>query len=342
VHVLRDLGLAARLTPRIVAPAEICIHGARSGRRIARVPLGVAEARYGAPYWAIHRGDLQAALVDAVRADPNVTLRLGTRVEDFAVHANGITVQARVGHDAWDELGIALIAADGVWSSLRDRLGDETPPTFARRTAWRAVVPAERVAAAFREPVTHLWLGARAHLVHYPVKAGTAVNIVAIIEDDWHEPGWSAVGRRDALLARFARWAAPARALLGEPEQWHKWALFERRNAPPRPDGPVTLLGDAAHPVLPFLAQGGALAIEDAAVLAARLAATPDDPAAGMRAYETERRARTARVQRAARGVGRAYHLRGPAALVRNLGLALMGGRALLARYDWLYGWRAG
>jgi salicylate hydroxylase len=342
VHVLADLGLARQLASRVVAPEAIRILRARSGRELARVPLGAsAQARYGAPYWVIHRADLQAVLIEAVDQNPNIALRLGARVDDFALHSNGVTVQARVDHVTIDELGIALIAADGVWSDLRGRFSDTAAPRFARRTAWRAVVPALRVPAEFRAPTTHLWLGAKAHLVHYPVNAGRNINIVAIIEDEWHEPGWSAVGRRDELLARFAKWAAPARDLLALPDQWLKWALFDRAS-PPRPGhGPFTLLGDAAHPVLPFLAQGGALAIEDAAVLAARLADNPDDPAAGLRAYEKQRRARTTRVQRAARAVGRSYHLRGPAALVRNTALAVMGGGSLLGRYDWLYGWRA-
>lgn len=344
VGVLRDLGLAERLAPRVVAPEAICIRNARTGRELVRVPLGRdAEARYGAPYWVIHRGDLQAVLLEAVAAEPDIALRLGAKAEDFALHAHGVTVRARRGHqrfDSVDELGLALIAADGVWSTLRAVLG-EREPAFARRTAWRAVVPAERVTAELRASVTNLWLGANAHLVHYPVRAGAMVNIVAIIEDAWREPGWSAVGRREELLARFARWAPAAQALLALPEQWLKWALFEGPVARRRDRGPVTLIGDAAHPMLPFVAQGGAMAIEDAAVLAARLAERADDPAAALRAYEAQRRARTVRVQRAAHRVGQIYHLRGPAAALRDAALAAMGGPRLLARYDWLYGWRA-
>src|SRR5206468_9588547 len=130
-----------------------------------------ARRRYGAPYWVVHRADLQAVLVAAVTERPDITLRLGTRAEDFALHQHGLTVQTR-GDQALDELGLALIGADGVWSSLRARMGDRSAPTFAHRTAWRAILPAAQLTAAFRAPVTGLWLGRDAHLVHYPVKAG--------------------------------------------------------------------------------------------------------------------------------------------------------------------------
>jgi salicylate hydroxylase len=324
VRVLRALGLAERLAPFVVAPENIRIMSARRAREIVRLPLGQeAEARYGAPYWVIHRADLQAVLLAAVRAGPNITLRLGARVEDHAVHANGVTVQIGRGGD---DHGLALIGADGLWSAARKRLGEHKAPRFARRTAWRATVPADLVAPAFREPATWLWLGPDTHLVHYPVTAGIAVNIVAIMRDDWQAPDWSAAGARDDLLKRYAGWNKRARDLLAVPDTWLKWALHDR---PPRRfsgDGPVTLIGDAAHPMLPFLAQGAAMAIEDAYVLAECLSAAPDAAATALRRYESERAQRTARVQRAATRNSRLFHLKGPAALARNLALHAMGG----------------
>ena len=172
-HVLRELGLLDRLRPRAVAPEAIRIIKARTGGDIVRVPLGAeAERRYGAPYWVIHRADLQGVLASAIEQSADVTLRLGTRVEDFAVHQHGVTVQVRTAQGLRDEQGIALVGADGLWSTLRARLGDRRPARFAHRTAWRAIVPAERVSDEFREPVTGLWLGRDAHLVHYPIMAG--------------------------------------------------------------------------------------------------------------------------------------------------------------------------
>jgi salicylate hydroxylase len=338
-RILTDLGLADRLRPYAIAPEAIQIRAA-SGRPIQRIPLGeTAQQRYGAPYWVIHRADLQAALVAAVGEMPDITLKLGTRAEDFALHQHGLTVQTR-GTQALDEQGVALIGADGVWSSLRARMGDRTLPAFAHRTAWRAILPAVQLTEEFRTPVTGLWLGRDAHLVHYPVKAGQMVNIVAIIRDDWSESGWSAPGKPGDLAPRFAGFAAEVRALLAMPERWQKWALFDRAPSLPRRKGPVTLIGDAAHPMLPFLAQGGAMGIEDAAVLGQRLAHAGEDIARAMRSYERTRQRRVARVQREARRNSWRYHLAGPLGFARNAVLEAMSGDKLLARYDWLYGWK--
>jgi salicylate hydroxylase len=340
-RVLSDLGLADKLRPLVVAPEAIRIISGRSGRDTVRIPLGsAAEQRYGAPYWVIHRADLQAVLAAAIEQSPDVTLRLGTRMEDFALHQHGMTVQARTAQGPRDEQGIALIAADGVWSAVRTRLGDRKQPTFAQRTAWRAVVLAAQLPTEFRAPVTCLWLGRDAHLVHYPVKGGREINIVAIMRDDWHEVGWTAPGRPTELAPRFAGFAPAARTLIGLSERWQKWALFDRPPRRIRAQGPVTLLGDAAQPMLPFLAQGGAMAIEDAAVLAQCLG-REDEPARALRAYESARQHRVARVQREARRNSWRYHLAGPLAFARDTALAMLGPQRLLRRYDWLYGWRA-
>lgn len=339
-RVLAELGLAERLRPHVVAPEAIRIAKGATGRDIVRIPLGSrAEQRYGAPYWVIHRAALQATLAAAIEESPDITLRLGTRVEDFAIHQHGVTVHARTAEGMRDEQGIALIGADGLWSALRARLGERRPPTFAQRTAWRAMVPAAHLTAEFRAPVTGLWLGRDAHLVHYPVKAGREVNIVAIVRDDWHEAGWSTPGKSADLMRRFETFAPSARALVAMPDRWQKWALFDRAPRRIRAQGPATLLGDAAHPMLPFLAQGGAMAIEDAAVLGQCLA-RDDDIERALRAYEHARAHRVARVQREARRNSWRYHLSGPLAFARDTSLALLGGDRLLGRYDWLYGWR--
>jgi salicylate hydroxylase len=290
----------------------------------------------------LHRGDLQMALVEAVSEHPDVVLKLGTKLEDIAMHAKGITAQLRDARGVSDERVPAVIGADGLWSTIRVQLGDTSKPEFGNRTAWRALLPAAAVPEEFRKPVTRLWLGPNAHLVHYPVRGGTLINIVAIVADRWKSPGWSAPGARDELLRHFTRerWAKPARELVATPQSWTKWALFDR-SEPGIPDrGPATLIGDAAHPMLPFLAQGAAMAIEDAEILARCLASSAADPEPGMRRYEAIRRARTRRVQQEARANSRTYHMSGPTALARNLAMRLMGGDRLRARYDWLYDWR--
>ena len=353
-RVLLALGLGERLRPHVVAPEAIRVMAGRSGREIVRIPLLDVARRYGAPYWAIHRGDLQAALTAAAQEAHDVTLRLDSRLEDYAVHANGVTIAYRQGHRALEERALALVGADGLWSAVAERAHGHRPPRFARRVAWRALVPTAQVEGEFCAPIVHLWLGPGAHLVHYPVKGGTLVNIVGILHDarvpsemrDLRDAQQAVVSPscdvQDGLVRHCARtrWCEPARALVERPARWQKWALYHRRSPFPGGRGPVTLIGDAAHPMLPFLAQGAAMAIEDAAVLADRLQRYGDDPADALRAYEGARWHRVARAQQVSRRHGLLYALAGPAAALRDLHLRRLGGEALLARQDWLYSWQ--
>jgi len=341
-RVLIALGLRERLARRAVAPQELRVMSARGAHVLARAPLAAGAAQGDAPYWMIHRGDLQTALLEAVRADSAITLHLGARVDDFVLDGDGVTISAAGGHR-----GCALIAADGLWSRLRARLGHRDEPRFARRVAWRALIAADAVPPDARAPAVTLWFDGDNHLVHYPVRGGDLINVVAIVGDDWHEAGWNAPGARAQILARYGAgtWAPAARMLLAAAPQWHKWALYDRLPIGEASagtawgHGAVTLLGDAAHPMLPYLAQGAAMAIEDAWVLARALSEQHDDAAAALRGYERERHGRTARVQHAAHRTGTVYHLGGGASLLRRLALAAMGGRRLIARYDWIYGW---
>jgi salicylate hydroxylase len=344
-RVLVALDLADRLQGAIVAPAAIRLRTS-SGHDIVTLPLGAAmAARHGAPYWVVHRADLQQALLGAVNAEPQIALTLGAKVDDFDIDATGVCALICGPNfpEGAEHRGSALIGADGLWSTLRYRLGDLAPPRFAGRTAWRALAPAANLPPQFAEPAIHLWIGPLGHLVHYPVRADAAVNIVAVARDPWQSATWGAPASREEVLARFPapHWAGEARDLLAAAEFWQKWPLGDRARARPWGRGPVTLLGDAAHPMLPFLAQGAAMAIEDAAVLARELAELPNDPARALRRYEVARQPRTDRVQRAARRNDWAYHLGFPVGAVRDATLRALGGERLLVRYDWLYGWRA-
>jgi salicylate hydroxylase len=338
-RILIALGLDERLRRHVVALEELRVMGARGAQVLAHAPLGASAAQhYGAPYWVIHRGDLQAVLLAAVAGQPAITLHLGARIDDFA--QDGMLICARSA-DRHEHRGIALIAADGLWSRLRGRLGHGDAPRFAGQVAWRALAPAEAVAADLRAPAVNLWFDTDAHLVHYPVRGGSLINVVAIARNDWREPGWSAPATHDEVLARYPAnaWPPAVRALLAAPQRWQKWALYDRPPLTAWGRGAVTLLGDAAHPMLPYLAQGAAMAIEDAAVLAQCLALRRNNPAGALRAYEQERSARSTRAQRAAHRNGAIYHLGKPGALLRQLALRAMGGEWLLTRYDWLYGW---
>ena len=344
-RILLELGLRDRLGLAAVAPDAIMVRNARD-RVISRMALDASERRYGAPYWVVHRGDLQGALHGAVMVHRDIALTLGAPVDGYAADAGGVTVRATRNGRSEEVRGDALVGADGLWSTLRVLAGETEAPTFAGRSAWRALVPADAVAPDVRAPVVNLRLGEDAHLVHYPVRGGAMINLVAIAADARPSTGWSTVATADEVLARFPAsvWAASARDLLALPAQWLKWPLYERRPLRPREGesarAAVTLIGDAAHPMLPYLAQGAAMAIEDAAVLAHALAATPDELAGAMRRYETVRRPRIARVRDAVRRNDAVYHLGGAAAALRDGAMGLMGGRLLHSRFDWLYEWR--
>ncbi len=343
-RALIALGLAERLKPLIVQPIAVRLRSGLSGREIATMGLDAATLeRYGAPYWLIHRADLQKALVGALADEPRAALILGAAVRNFRIDATGLRVVVHRGATKAeaDHGGAVLIGADGLWSHLRGLLGDSSAPRFAGRCAFRALVPADQLLPQDREPIVNLWIGPDGHLVHYPIRAGAAVNIVAVCRDRWQSPAWSAGAQREEVLERFpaSAWTTAVRQLLAVPERWQKWALCDRPPSRSWGRGPVTLLGDAAHPMLPFLAQGAAMAIEDAIVLARELVRSPGDYAAALRNYETDRRPRTARMQREARRSDLYYHLRQPAAFMRDIGLRAFGGKRLLARYDWIYGW---
>jgi salicylate hydroxylase len=349
-RILIGLGLAGRLEADIVRPEAIRLRSGTSGRDIAVMPLDALES-YGAPYWVIHRADLQKALIDAAAEEERITLILGAALDSFTAgpFATGKegAVRAAIrrrgpGLATEDYGGAMLIGADGLRSRLQALLGDAAAPRFAGRGAYRATVPAAQLPASDRTSVINVWLGPGGHIVHYPVRAGAAVNIVAVCGGDWQSDAWSTGAERDEVLERFPSmvWAPAVRSLLAAAERWQKWALYDRAPLASWSAGPVTLLGDAAHPMLPFLAQGAAMAIEDAAVLARELAQSPDDAVAALRRYETARRPRTARVQLGARHNDFNYHLRQPAAFVRNTVLRALGGQRLLARYDWIYRWQ--
>jgi salicylate hydroxylase len=342
-RILTDLGIGERLRPLVVSPESLRVRNGKTGRELMDMPLGeTAAARYGAPYWSVHRGDLQAALAAAVTANLNITLKLGNRVEEFAEHRGTLSVSARGRSGIWHEQGDALIAADGLWSATRALIGFGDTPRFVKRVAWRALIPADQVAAEFRAPLIHLWLGRDAHVVHYPVKAGELINVVVIVDDTWNAPGWSASANRADLLAHLPpeRWAPQLLELLNAPTQWLRWALYARRPLRRWSRGPIALIGDAAHPMLPYLAQGAAMAIEDAAISARCLAQMPDDAKTAWQTYCAVRRTRANKVQRMAARNGQRYHFGGISGAMRDKAMRLIGGMRLLRHYDWIYDWR--
>ncbi len=342
--ILDELGLLPRLDGLALAPERVRVRSSSSGADIMVLPLGhAAIARWGAPSLVVHRADLQSALLDAVRAHPAIALRTGVEIAGFTREGSGV----RLSLDGETLHGDLLIGADGAQSRIRQALGLGGAPVYSGRTAWRALVPADEAPAFSRTPETQLWLGSRTHLVHYPLRQGRLVNIVAITDDGWRgaDPArfWAEPGAPRDMLRRFAGWTHDPLRLLDSARNWRRWPLFDLDPLPRWSSGPITLLGDAAHPMLPFMAQGAAQAIEDAGALGAafmpRNGAAPNI-AQAFADYERARVARAARVQITSRRQGVIYHLPGPAGALRNMALRALPQEALAARFDWLYTYR--
>ena len=334
-RALAALGVLDVIEPHAFRPEAISIYDGISGRKLASVPLGKhAEQRYGAPYLTLHRADLHAGLRAVAQSLAPAVLRPG--FELTAVDAQGGDVVARA-VDGSEAKGASLIGADGLWSTVRPLIMPEASLRFTGATAWRAILPRGNLPSPFDAPVIGLWLGPRAHIVHYPVRGGRDLNIVAVTEGGAELQGWNQTGSAETLLAGFTRWTKDSKSLLERATGWRSWSLYRLTGLRRFSEGRIALLGDAAHPVLPYLAQGAALAIEDAVTLAACIEAWPGDPPAAFRRYEGLRRPRVARVQRLSRRFGWLYHLRGPLRPARNLILERRSEERALQRFDWLY-----
>ncbi|GJE60386.1 FAD-dependent monooxygenase [Methylobacterium trifolii] len=337
--VLAGLGLGAALRRAATEPPGVSVRALASGRAIGAVALGArARERYGAPYYVIHRADLQTLLLDALRSRPAIRLMVGRDVTGLNESPERVGLTLESGNGTRDESLSAdlVVGADGLRSRIRGHV-DGAPLRAGGAAAWRAIVPREAVPAACAGEATGLWLGRDRHVVHYPIRGGRFLNVVAVVPERVGDADWGRLGEPAVLRAHFRDCAPDLLGLLGLPDSWLVWSLAERKVARPLARGRVALLGDAAHPVLPFLAQGAALAIEDAAVLARCLSAHPVPDA--LDAYAAARAARVRRVQRAARANGRTYHAGPLIGFCRNAIMARLGPDGMRERYAWLYGW---
>jgi salicylate hydroxylase len=338
-RILIDWGLGPALRRTASAPERVAVRSMRSGRAIGGIALGsFVEERFGAPYWLVHRSDLQTILLDVVRSHPAIQLWVGRTVEGVEVTADRVRVAVSTTGGARQTVTAdVLLGADGVWSTTRKALGDEREPIFQGYVASRATIERSAAPDELSGNETGLWLGRGAHVVHYPVAGGKQLNMVVLEGRKAPVEGWSAAGDAGELASRFKKAAPLLRSLLGRSSSWQLWSLFDlpvRRMAA----GRIALLGDAAHPVLPFLAQGAALAIEDAEALGAALSEA--EPAAALARYAKERIARAGKVQAHARRNGRIYHLGPLPAFARNRVIAALGPERMAERYAWLYGYR--
>lgn len=333
--VLHHLGLEPALRESAFLPVATQFRHWRSGKVISESPLGDVVRRFGAPYYHIHRGDLLTLLLHAARREPGITLKTSAKVERFSQTENGVrlkVVSQQVEH------GDVLVGADGIRSVVREQLWGPEQPRFTGNVAWRALVPADRLPAGLIRPMATAWWGPHKHFVHYYVRRGELVNCVCVVEKaGWEVESWTEPGDIGELKSDFAGWHDNIQRLIDQvaPESLYKWALFDRAPASQWGNERVTLLGDACHPTLPFMAQGAAMAIEDAAVLAGSLA-NGDAVADSLQRYEGLRRQRTADIQAGSRRNAAVFHLSGIPAWLRNRAVARAGGRTMdkLFSYD--------
>ncbi|MCB8822668.1 FAD-dependent oxidoreductase [Microvirga rosea] len=339
-RILLELGLGAALRRVVTEPERVRIRTLRTGREIGRIALGdFMRGRFDAPYWVVHRADLQTVLLDAVRSLPNIRIVMGRTVEGVVDGPDDASLTMTSSQSRDTLTADAVIGADGVWSKLRHSLGDTAAPTFRNAIAWRTTIERHLAPAELAGNETGLWLGPKGHVVHYPVAGGRLINIVAIEKSDTPVEGWAAPGQREALLTHYRSAAPLLRELLAGAGEWLRWSLFDHPVGP-MAKGRIALLGDAAHPVLPFLAQGAALAIEDAALLGTLVRDPRSDIVQSLKTYEQGRRDRAKKVQEQARRNGQIYHARNLVAFGRDRVIRHLGPVGMTERYAWLYGHR--
>jgi 2-polyprenyl-6-methoxyphenol hydroxylase-like FAD-dependent oxidoreductase len=331
------LGIGERARARAVYTERLVMMDAVDESEVASVPVGEAfRRRFGNPYAVSHRADVHLSLLEGVQASDRIELLTSTRVDRIEQDAAGVTVFDAAG-DAHP--GAALIGCDGVKSTARQEyVGD--PVRVSGHVVYRAVVEARDFPTDLQWNAPCVWSGPNCHLVHYPLRGGEQYNVVVTFHSRKSEEWGVTEGSQEEVLSYFDGIGPRPRQLLHLPKSWKRWATADREPIGRWSFGRVTLLGDAAHPMLQYLAQGACMALEDAVTLGEALRAEGGDFARGFARYERARIARTARVVLLTREMGRIYHAHGVERLVRN---DLWKGRAPERFYDaleWLYGWR--
>ena len=331
------LGVKGAMAAQAAFPKALVMRCAVRGHEITRIPLEGMPARYGQPYAVIHRGDMLQVLLEACRALPDrIALETGRTVASYAQDADGVTVRFEEEGIA-PARGAALIGCDGLWSRVRAQLMGDGPPAVSGHIAYRAVLPMAEVPPEIPRDVVQLWAGPRLHLVHYPLRRGELMNLVAVFHSDHYSEGWDQAGDTALLWRHFEGTRPEVRRLLGKIETWRFWVLCDREPRRGWTQGRVTLLGDAAHPMLQYLAQGANMALEDAVCLADQIGAHGGDIPAALKAYEELRVLRTGRVQTVARIFGDIYHAGGVRAELRDEWLANRDPVAAREAMAWLH-----
>ncbi len=337
-RVFERLQVAEGMRDIAFYPENLIMNDSLTGEEVMRLPAGDRfRAHFGGPYGVIHRADLHTVLLDACRSMPElITLHAGIRVLDYTDRGDRVTVKTE-GGESYE--GCALIGADGLWSKIRNRIVGDGDPRVSGHIAYRAVLKVEDVPPILERWMDDvvLWAGPKNHLVHYKLRRGELFNIVAVFHSDRYVEGWDAHGDPDELYRRFAGTREEVQALLNKIETWRMWVLCDREPVKKWNEGRVVLLGDAAHPMLQYLAAGAGMAMEDAVCMAEFLEKNEGDVVKTFQEYPEFRYLRTGRVQLTARLYGDIYHAAGVTRELRNM---MLSGRDTEAAYkgmEWLY-----
>ncbi|MEV6672531.1 3-hydroxybenzoate 6-monooxygenase [Streptomyces sp. NPDC051162] len=338
-HALDRLGVGDEVRERAVHIDELRLMDGTTDERIAVMPLtGGYRERFGNPYAVVHRGDLYEALLDACRATPAITLAAGFTVTSYEQDTAGVTAVTDTGRRF---TGAALIGADGIRSAIRRQLVGDGEPRVSGHTIYRSVIPMELVPEELRWNTVTLWAGPKWHFVHYPIAGGTHLNLAATRDDGARDAVVGRPAERDHVIGRFPELGETARRLLELGADWKEWVLCDRDPVDTWTDGRVALLGDAAHPMLQYAAQGACMALEDAVVIGSLLDGPAEDTAQRLEKYNAERRDRTSRTQLVAREMGtQLYHPSGPEAQARNAMMSALSEDDLYDKVAWLHGER--
>lgn len=338
-RILDALGIGDYVRAKAGTPRYVRVRDGISGLSLADMPIGQASnPAHTAPYCTIHRSDLHAALLTAVKNTLLVKISLGHEVRDCSQSDDEATFEFA---EQAPVRGRMAVAADGIHSILRPRVAGDVRVIPVGKSAARTVIPQKNKPETMTGDDVGLWLAPHAHVVHYTVNKGRDFALVAIFEDDDIQTDWSTDIPMDWVLSRSQSLHPDLQRLLKAGQTWKKWSLASTPPLDRWSLGRLALIGDAAHTILPFLAQGAVMALEDAYVLSGLVAEHLDDPVSAFAAYEQQRKSRTTRVAKAAAFNGKVYHQAGMYRHVRNSIMRTAGGARLMQSYNWLYNWGA-
>jgi 3-hydroxybenzoate 6-monooxygenase len=336
-HAFDRLGVGPAARAMAVYIDKLRLMDAITGEDITAIDLGEAfRARFGNPYAVVHRGDLHGVLLQACREHPRIALRVSSQVAGYEQDGKRVTALLESGERV---VGTALIGADGLWSAVRRQVVGDGPPRVSGHTTYRSVIPTEQMPEDLRWNAATLWAGPKCHIVHYPLSGWKVFNLVVTYHNDAPEPVAGKPVAMDEVMKGFEHINERAQKIIRHGSDWKLWVLCDREPVPNWVDGRVALLGDAAHPMLQYMAQGACIAMEDAVCLAAEMGERKDDIETALKRYLAKRVLRTARVQLQSRAIGEhIYHPDGMHAALRN---AIMRAKSSADWYEtlaWLYG----